>query len=109
MAHRTQPDGSMSTARTIAELARQVRADTLRRLEEADELLLTRWARGTANHILWHAGHALWLGDVLGVGLLTRRSELPAGWAEMFGMGSDPEASRQRAPSREELQRLLRS
>ena len=45
---------------------------------------------GTSNHMLWHAGHALWVGDILTIEPITHRSELPAGWAATFGEGSQP-------------------
>jgi hypothetical protein len=49
------------------------------------------WApSGTSNHILWHAGHAVWLQDALTVRPLTGRSELPRGWTSVFGQNSRP-------------------
>ena len=78
--------GPSSIAATLTELVRQVRSGTLEILAAADERWLTWAPPGTSNHILWHAGHALWLGDVLGVELITGQSELPPGWPETFGM-----------------------
>ena len=40
--------------------------------------------------MLWHAGHAAWALDGLIVVPVTGQSELPAGFAEKFGMGSQP-------------------
>jgi hypothetical protein len=73
----------------LAELARQVRASTLQMLDVPREWL-TWTPAGTSNHILWHAGHALWLQDVLSMAPLTNRSQLPSGWAAMFGQSSRP-------------------
>lgn len=93
----------------LAELARQVRGHTLRILEAAQPDWLLWAPAGTSNHILWHAGHALWLQDALCVKLLTGKSELPPGWAETFGMDCRPVATTTDWPSREEVARLLES
>ena len=87
----------------LAELAREVRGDTVRILQAARPEELTWTPPGTANHLLWHAGHAVWLQDVLCVRLLTGRSELVAGWEEMFGMGSRPSRRREPWPGKSEL------
>lgn len=76
---------------SLAELARQVRRSTLELLQVLDSRWL-KWAPpGTSNHILWHAGHALWLQDALTIRPLTSRSELPSSWATKFGQNSRPE------------------
>jgi hypothetical protein len=76
---------------SLAELARQVRRSTLELLQAPDSRWL-KWAPpGTSNHILWHAGHALWLQDALTIHPLTGGSELPRGWAGQFGQNSRPE------------------
>ncbi|MEX2308306.1 MAG: DinB family protein [Pirellulales bacterium] len=73
----------------LAELARQVREHTLQFLPLPQQWLT--WSPpGTSNHILWHAGHALWVQDALTVEPLTGRSELPPGWAPTFGENSRP-------------------
>lgn len=100
--------GPSSIAATLTELVRQVRSGTLEILAAADERWLTWAPPGTSNHILWHAGHALWLGDVLGVELITGQSELPPGWPETFGMDCRPVGETNRWPSRAEVDRLLR-
>ena len=74
----------------LKELARQVRRDTLRLLTAAPSDSLTWTPLGTANHIIWHAGHALWLQDHFAIGPLAGQSELPAGWENLFASGSDP-------------------
>ena len=72
------------------ELARQVRGCTLRLIEQVPAPW-QRWAPpGTSNHVLWHAGHVLWVADVLIVEPLTGNSELPPGWAETFGQDCRP-------------------
>ena len=76
----------------VAELARQVRQSTLKRLAEADSRSLTWAPAGTSNHILWHAGHAVWLQDLLTIEPVTGRSELPPDWAARFGQNSSPAA-----------------
>jgi hypothetical protein len=94
----------------LAELARQVRGDTLRLLAATPDDWLTYAPAGTSNHILWHAGHAVWLQDVLFIEPATGRCELPAGWEETFGMDCRPlnETSvRKLWPSRREVERLL--
>jgi len=75
----------------VAELARQVRGTTLDLLNMPDRSWLTWTPPGTSNHILWHAGHAVWVNDTLTVAPITGRSELPEGWSETFGQNSHPE------------------
>ena len=93
----------------LAELAREVRGDTLRILAATGDEELTWAPAGTTNHILWHAGHAVWLQDVLCVRLLTGHAELPDGWESSFGMGSRPGRKREYYPGKEELLDLLQA
>ena len=97
----------MNVGAALQELARQVRRDTLQILAAAEPSWLVFAPPGTSNHILWHAGHALWLQDVLCVRLLAEREELPAGWAETFGMDCRPVDQTVDWPSRDELRELL--
>lgn len=99
----------MGTAATLQELARQVRGDTLLILDAAQPDWLTFAPPGTSNHILWHAGHALWLQDALCVRLLTGQGELPAGSEGKFGMNCRPVSQTADWPSRQELRELLRA
>ncbi len=95
----------------LAELAKQIRGDTLRLLAAAPDSWLTWAPAGTSNHILWHAGHGVWLQDALFIEPATGKSELPAGWAEMFGMDCRPVQVNNEMnawPSPAELERLLR-
>jgi hypothetical protein len=98
---------AMSAASAILELARQVRTGTRHLLAAAEPAWLTWAPPGTSNHLLWHAGHAAWLMDVLGVSLLAGASELPPGWADAFGMRCTPVAQRKTWPPRDAVDALL--
>lgn len=74
----------------LAILAYQVRDCTLKLFDATDSDALTWTPPGTANHILWHAGHVVWVADVLSIEPITGKSELPPGWAENFGQDSQP-------------------
>lgn len=93
----------------LAELANQVRQGTLQLLGVPDPSWLTWAPPGTSNHILWHAGHALWVQDALSIHPLTGRSELPRGWAEMFGQDCRPVSSTTSWPDDAEVDRLLKA
>jgi hypothetical protein len=99
----------MSQTVAIQELARQIRQGTLQLLAATQPEWLTWAPPGTSNHILWHAGHALWLQDVLCLEPLTGRSSLPAGWEQMFGMNCRPVKDTRQWPAREEISLLLRA
>lgn len=89
-------------------LCTEVRRKTIRLLVESPAGSL-RWSPpGLQNHILWHAGHALWLMDVLCIQPATGASELPAGWAETFGMNCRPPSTTAHWPSRDEVTDRLR-
>ena len=74
----------------LAILAYQVRDCTLKLFDATDSDALTWTPPGTVNHILWHAGHAVWVAGVLSIEPITGSSELPPGWAEKFGQHSQP-------------------
>ncbi len=76
----------------LKELARQVRRDTVGLFEAAPQDRLTWAPPGTANHVLWRAGHALWLQDQFIIQPLTGESEVSLGWQAMFASGSNPQA-----------------
>jgi len=97
----------MSDTSHLAEMARQVRAETLRILALADSAWLTWSPPGTSNHMLWHAGHALWVADVLCIEPITSRSELPIGWSEKFGSDCRPVNQTRDWPTRDDILRLL--
>jgi hypothetical protein len=96
-----------TTIGVLQELAVEVRSKTLQLLDHAPARFLTWAPEGTANHILWHAGHAVWLQDVLCISIATGMSELPAGWSAMFGMGSRPARQQGKWPSKDEVRRQL--
>ncbi len=98
----------MSHGEALMELTRQVRGDTLQVLDAAQADWLTWSPKGTSNHILWHAGHAVWLQDLLCVELLTERSELSEGWAAMFGASSQPGTIKE-WPSRDDVRSSLQT
>jgi hypothetical protein len=91
----------------LAELARQVREHTISLLRSTPPKWLLWAPAGTSNHILWHAGHALWLQDALGIQQITGGSELPAGWAESFGSDCRPVGETRDWPDRDEVAALL--
>jgi hypothetical protein len=94
----------------LQELARQVRGNTLHLLTAVPEGWLTWAPEGTSNHILWHAGHALWVQDVLCIQPLTGRgSELPDGWDETFGSDCRPVRTTTDWPPRDQVLSLLES
>ena len=87
----------------LNELARQGRGKTVQFLEEVPSDW-HRWAPpGTSNHIIWHAGHALWVQDHLCVEPLSTSSELPSGWSDRFGKNCHPVAETREWPERGEL------
>jgi hypothetical protein len=90
----------------LSELAAQVRQGTLQLLDATDTACLTWSPPGTSNHILWHAGHALWVNDALTIEPLTGRSELPRGWPAKFGQDSQPATIRE-WPDVDEVASLL--
>jgi DinB superfamily len=92
----------------LSELATQVRTITLRQLEVSEGSILSWAPRGTSNHILWHAGHALWVADVLTIEPITGRGELPNGWAESFGEASRP-VETTKWPAADEVFELLKA
>ena len=91
----------------LAELARQIRSQTLGLLAAAEPQWLTWAPPGTSNHILWHAGHALWVIDALCIEEITGRSELPLGWAETFGADCRSVSQTRQWPPRDEVSGLL--
>ena len=96
----------MSHGMLLSQLAREVRGSTLEILMAAKTAWLTWAPPGTTNHMLWHAGHALWLSDVMCVEPLSGKSELPHGWSATFGMDSQP-ATTIDWSARDEVQALL--
>lgn len=99
---------SKMLAEGLSELATQVRMITLRQLEVSEGPILTWAPHGTANHILWHAGHALWVADILTIEPITGRGELPNGWDDTFGSASRPGGTTQ-WPTADKVSELLKA
>jgi hypothetical protein len=95
------------TTTLLAELASQIRGHTLHLLSGAPAAALLWTPSGTSNHLLWHAGHALWVQDVLCIEPLTGRSELPPEWSERFGQDCRPVAQTRDWPERVEVRQRL--
>lgn len=92
----------------LQEMVRQIRSFTIE-LVAVDNPEMFLWSpAGTSNHMIWHAGHALWVQDALCVKPLTGKSELPDGWAQQFGQDCDPVASQTDWPDGTHVQDLLR-
>jgi len=91
----------------LKEMIRQVRGFTIELLA-VDNREMYLWAPvGTSNHMIWHAGHALWVQDALCVEPLAGRSELPDGWARKFGQDCDSVLLQTDWPDPSRLQELL--
>ena len=54
----------------IADAFRQFRKGTIRVLDMAEDDAVLFTPTGTSNHMIWHAGHAIWLQDLLCLRLL---------------------------------------
>ena len=59
------------------------------------------------NHIIWHAGHCLWLQDVLCEQLLGWGGHLPPDWPDKFGMNCRPPSQTRDWPSHDMVIALL--
>lgn len=97
----------LSATYALSEFAQQIRGQTLQLLSAADPAWLLWAPPGTSNHLLWHAGHALWAVDILSIEPITGRSELPPHWAETFGADCRPVRQTQTWPARETVLELL--
>jgi hypothetical protein len=75
---------------TLLALLAEIRGSMLGILEGVDAELATWRVPGLANHIVWHAGHALIVVEWLTMGALGREPLAPAGWFELFSWESDP-------------------
>lgn len=85
----------------------EVRAKTITCLEWSRRGELLWSPAGTANHLTWHAGHALWVHDALVIQPWLGHSELPHGWSGMFKMGSKPKLHLGTWPTRHEIRQHL--
>lgn len=93
---------------TLKILTEQVRRATLDLLEGPPEEWLTWAPAGTSNHMLWHAGHSLWVQEILTLRPLIGGDRLPAGWTETFGEKCRPVAETTDWPAISDLARLLK-
>src|SRR5581483_4026813 len=96
-------------------LAKEIRGKTLRLLEDVDDRQARFAAPGLNNTILWHAGHAVMLGEHLAMGPATGKPPAyPADWFDKFSWKSSPAkvtswptVEQMRSALREQLQRLI--
>ena len=93
----------MSQVAMFQLLATEVRNNTIHLLEMTSDRELTWAPPGTSNHILWHAGHALWLADALCLELILGRSTLPAAWAASFGAKCRPVSQTKTWPAKAQV------
>ena len=76
---------------TLLLLAREVRAKTLRLLEDVTEAQARFAPPGLHNTILWHAGHSLIVVEHLGVSPATGKPPVyPHDWFDKFSWNSQP-------------------
>jgi len=76
---------------TLQLLAREVRGKTFRILDGVTEAEARFVPPGLNNSIVWHAGHSLWVVEVLSMAAATGRpAQLPDGWTELFSSKSRP-------------------
>jgi hypothetical protein len=76
---------------TLQLLAREVRGKTFRILDGLSEAEARFVPAGLNNSIVWHAGHSLWVVEVLSVAAATGRpAQLPDGWVDLFNSKSRP-------------------
>ena len=76
---------------TLKLLAREVRGKTFRILDGVSDEQARFVPPGLNNSILWHAGHSLWVVEVLSIAAATGRpAPLPDGWTDLFSSKSRP-------------------
>jgi len=93
--------------KVLQETLRQIRGFTRQLLESTDPDWVMWAPAGTSNHMLWHAGHAVWVQDKLCVMALTGTSELPENWANGFGMNCEPVATQTEWPDLQTVKQQL--
>ena len=76
---------------TLNLLAREVRGKTFRILDGVTDEQARFVPPGLNNSIIWHAGHSLWVVEVLSIAAATGQpAQLPSGWVELFNSKSRP-------------------
>lgn len=88
-------------------MAEAVRGKTLKMLASATDKELFWAPPGLSNHLLWHAGHSVWLQDWLCIEAVTGKSELPDGWHETFSKRCRPVRETVSWPARLDVQSQL--
>lgn len=91
----------------LQEMVRQIRGFTRQMLNSTDPEWVLYAPKGTSNHMLWHAGHSIWVQDKLCVHRLVGQSELPSEWGKKFGMDCQPVATQQEWPTLHLVQQML--
>lgn len=94
-------------SKLLVTLLDEIRPKTIRLLQMMPDDWLLWSPPGTQNHITWHAGHAIWLADVICIQPITNRSELPEGWDQTFGQYCRPPSHTKTWPTQQELIRRL--
>jgi hypothetical protein len=76
---------------TLKLLAREVRGKTFKILDGVSDDAARFAPPGLNNSIIWHAGHSLWVVEVLSIAAATGQpAQLPSGWVELFNSKSRP-------------------
>ncbi len=91
----------------IADAFRQFRKGTIRVLDMAEDDAVLFTPTGTSNHMIWHAGHAIWLQDLLCLRLLGHASEIDDQWASLYGMDCQSPSETTNWPTRNEMLDML--
>lgn len=91
----------------LKEMVRQIRGFTRQLLNATDPEWVLFAPAGTSNHMLWHAGHAIWVQDKLCVQRLVGKSELPGEWGAKFGMDCQSVAKQKDWPTLHLVQQML--
>lgn len=97
----------MTNADAIADLFGQVRRHTIRLLESAEPGAELFAPAGTSNHLIWHAGHVIWVQELLCLQIFGQPSELPDDWGDTFGMNCRPVCETTNWPNRDVLLKML--
>lgn len=74
----------------LLDFARDIRAKTLKLIDGASDAEAFWTPMGTANHMLWHAGHAVAIAEKMILTPVRGEKPLPAGFFETFGWNSKP-------------------
>lgn len=99
--------GRSDRCRGLQDFTVAIRRHTLALLDVFSDQEALWTPPGTSNHAIWHAGHALWVQDVLCLQIINGTGELPFGWEQQFGMGSHPGRQKNGWPARSEVRTHL--